>query len=395
MKYLVLTRNPSTVTAYNEWLDDVKQETIVLASTSHQGQYDDFGLSFYFDDYDNNDEVEKVAIDLGRKYPIEAVGIISEIDIIRASKIRNALGLSGQNIESAIAFRQKNIMKDIASANDIACAAYSIVKSERDIANFLESNSFPVVFKPSSGLGSVDTFVVASQSELNEKLDTLNFDDCLVEQFIEGEMLHIDGIVRNGSIAVVSISKYLGSCLDFQVSQPLCSIQLSNESQLYKEALDFTNKIVNAFPFPESSGFHLEVFNTEEGLVFCEIASRIGGAGVNETIVMSHNVNLAHWWLRLQLDLDYSNNVVKSEQLYGWGLIPPQKGEITSLEVQDFDEGVTCRIHTEVGKQYQGAQSSVDSIASFIASASNERLLASKLKSTCKKLHEGVAYKDM
>ena len=103
----------------------------------------------------HSDLLEIEAIHLFEEHPYRAIIALDESDIIRAARLREYLGLKGQHLESAIAFRNKCVMKSIAQNHGIPCASFTPLRSVVDLYDFVKKQKLPVILKPIDEMGSI------------------------------------------------------------------------------------------------------------------------------------------------------------------------------------------------------------------------------------------------
>lgn len=104
--------------------------------------------------------------------------------------------------------------------------------------------------------------------------------------------------------------------------------QLDPGDPLAVELTAFTRAVVAALPPTDRSPFHLEVIIDERtgDLVSCEIACRLGGGHMMETLTLRTGVNPARASVRDQAGLPSPAVITPGRTLYGWILIPPRPG---------------------------------------------------------------------
>lgn len=225
---------------------------------------------------------------------------LSEYEVMEAAQIREMLNISGQKPNEVIKVRDKVLMKEILKNAGILVPTFFELKDIIDNQEVLKySFSDRVVVKPKDGAASsnVLTFANISQflnlleskstgiKELDDENQVSNYE---VESFISGDIYHIDGIMDNGKIALLQVSKYINNCLDYARGRPLGSVQVVNKD-IYK---DFTAKVVKALNIMDSS-FHLEIIqNSRNEIYFLEIANRPGGGDVGKVFELKTGVHL-------------------------------------------------------------------------------------------------------
>jgi biotin carboxylase len=133
-----------------------------------------------------------------------------EQDLIRAARLRHALGLTtGQSLSSALRFRDKILMKQVLSGAGLRVPTFAAADSAVDVLQFVHTHGLPVVVKPRAGHSSIGAVVLRDEEGLKRWVQALSASCCEsggvdrplgldVERFVPGQMYHIDGLVLNG-----------------------------------------------------------------------------------------------------------------------------------------------------------------------------------------------------
>jgi hypothetical protein len=188
----------------------------------------------------------------------------------------------------------------------------------------------PTILKPRDGASSENVIRFESRREAIEAIqegrlpiERFRPEGYEIEEFIEGPILHIDGLVQYGKILTVLGSRYLGTCLGFAEGEPLGSVQLDPVRSV--ALFDWAQRVISAVEIRTGS-FHLEAFQTPGGPVFLEIGARVGGADVVDTFELSTGIHLPSAELSLLVDAE-SRPFVPPPRLtpakrYGWFVFP-------------------------------------------------------------------------
>ncbi|MHB9864511.1 ATP-grasp domain-containing protein [Streptomyces sp. YIM S03343] len=221
----------------------------------------------------------------------------NEYDLERAARIREDLKIPGQSAASALSFRDKAVMKQVAGRT-VRTAGFARLETIVDLTDFIAAHAYPVVVKPVKQGGSRDISVLRGEEDLLEFSRRHWREDLMVEEFVEGPMYHVDAVLAPGYRFVAS-SRYVRSCLGVFSGRNNGSIQLHPEDQFARRLEDFLDRVLDAFDTPEVSAYHLEVFHTpDDELVLCEIASRVGGDRIPALTRLTYGVDLHASWLR-------------------------------------------------------------------------------------------------
>jgi len=249
---------------------------------------------------------------------------LSEYDLLAAAKVREVLGLPGPHEEQAQLTRDKVRMKAAVAAHGLRVPRYL------PLAEALTGGPTGVpwtgrsVLKPRAGATSEGVLIFDGVAPLLDHAATLRdpalVDDFELEEFVEGPILHIDGLVADGKPVTVVVSRYVDSCLAFAQGRPVGSVQLPADQAL----VDWTMDCLAAVAV-ETGPFHLEAIETPGGPVFLEVGARFGGADIVDTFELATGVHLPTSQLRLLVDgpgrWPDAREPGPDEQ-YGWFVLP-------------------------------------------------------------------------
>lgn len=376
MAILILNRLSNQNLPYTEILKDINEEKLLLCASNRSKGFNKIDYDYFetFDNYDSNSNVEYQALKLSEKYNITNVIATSEYDLIRAAAIREQLNLPGQNFKSAIAFRDKIIMKSIAK-DYVLVPKNERITSIIDILNFIKDNGYPFVIKPVDGAGSIETYIIKSEDQLQKFLSKGIRVGYEIEEYIDGDMYTIDGLYLNGILELFWCGMYVNDCLSFQEGKQASNVQIDENHILYARLESFIKKLVKGMPFPRTTTFHCEVFHTRKNELFlCEIASRTGGGGINELGQCYANINLNHVWVKGQCNLISFKELgvkIENKKLFGWLQIPPKNGVLEYIPREDsipFSWIENYTIKAVEGTSFNSASKSSHKIAIAVVS---------------------------
>jgi biotin carboxylase len=227
--------------------------------------------------------------------PAAIVGLY-EHTTLPAARLREHFRVPGTDVWTATLCRDKVRMKQALEEAGMRVPRFLAVDpstSRKDLERFARTIPGRIVLKPRSQAASFGVRILDNAAGLL----ALAADDRIepgyeAEEFIEGTILHLDGIVRDGAIRWFSASKYLDSCYSFQYEGvPLASVTL-DDPVLAARTFQFTADVLRGLRLTDSA-FHLEAFLTPGGeLVFLEIGNRFGGAGVPDQHRVIYGVDL-------------------------------------------------------------------------------------------------------
>ncbi|SCY21140.1 ATP-grasp domain-containing protein [Paenibacillus polysaccharolyticus] len=384
MRTVIINRfSPKTVN-YEEWLDGIEGEFILICKKEHVDDFSNFfDLKVGFDNFEYNDAIYKYIVDLNNEQKVDYIVAAHEYDLSNAGYLRDYLRISGQNGESALRFRNKLLMKEL-TKEIINTPNYSRVNNVFDVINFVVQNGYPIVLKPIDKAGSVGVQIVRDEYALLQILEKGIEENFEIESFIDGEMYHVDGLYQNGKLLFAQPAKYINDCFTL-LNENKCigSMMLEKNNPLFNRLCDSVKLILTKFPTPSHAiAFHAEFFyTTSNEIVFCEIASRAAGGMIPETIYHATGVDILKESIRAQCggSIDY---IPKKDLLAGSILVPPKNGTLVSQNpIIPYDWVLEYLKKTEnIGKKFNGPNTGSHTIASVIFRGKDENEIMNRYK---------------
>ncbi|WP_192509118.1 ATP-grasp domain-containing protein [Pseudoalteromonas aurantia] len=333
---------------------------------------------YRFDDYFNNGEVELEALEIiSSNSDISILGI-AEGDVLRVSACKEALSDPHVTVADTMLFRNKLMMKRAVAQSGFHVPEFAPVSQPFDIIKFIEKHGYPVVLKPVSGSGGTNTFVIKSKAQLRGVLNAKLFnykelsESFMIETFVAGDMYHIDGIVNNNKVELLYVSRYRASCLSYHYGNSLSGHTLDDSHPLYERLKNATNVLVDVFPFQGITPFHLELFETpDDDIVFCEMACRVGGGPIMETLEVATGNRLDELAFKGQIVPEFRDSLRRCGSnmrcAAGWVVVPPQAGLLSVFPNElPFEWVERYYPNAEVGQTYSKANNDSDHIMRFI-----------------------------
>ncbi len=230
---------------------------------------------------DEDAVVRQIVAGVGN-HTIDRVVCMWEPGVVMAAKIREALGIPGMGVEHANTFRNKDLMKQVVVKAGIRTARHASATSIAQVREAAEQIGFPVIVKPISGAGSMDTIRAGSMEELDAALSRVTtYDEVNVEEFIEGDEYTYDTICIDGRIVYENVCYYRPNPLVARSTEWISpqTIALRDLSTpIVQQGIALGHDVLKAMNF--GTGFtHMEWFYTPKGeAIFGEIAARPPGA---------------------------------------------------------------------------------------------------------------------
>lgn len=212
---------------------------------------------------------------------------VSEKDVVMAARVRERLSLPGWPVDLVRQFKDKVVMKDAIRGGGLRPPGFRALTTEDSASgpsslspeDLVRELGLPLVLKPRAEGASRGISVHHMVDSLAAQMRRVDHGKYEVEQFVEGPIVHVDGILRDGRVLFVCASVYVGTCLEYAHGAVLGSTLL-NPGPMRDRATAFALRCVDILGLTHGP-FHLELIVTEEGEpVFLEVGIRPGGADV-------------------------------------------------------------------------------------------------------------------
>ena len=232
------------------------------------------------------------------------VGALEQLQVPLA-QVREALGIEGMDVQTALNVRDKARMKDVLREAGVPCARHQLVGEAREALAFAEAVGFPLVAKPPAGAGAQQTFRLDDPGALHAWLQTVpprRDAPGLLEEFLVGEEHTFDSVTVGGKTVFSSIADYEPPPLEV----------------LRNPWIQWTVLLPRDISAPEYSGIHevgpaalqalgvqdalthMEWFRRPDGSVaVSEVAARPPGAQLTSMIGYVSDINMYRAWAEL------------------------------------------------------------------------------------------------
>ena len=321
-RVLILNRYRLQSAAFHRWLDPRHELFLLNCVTRAVERHPEaaairerYARIAEFEDYIANPSVLETGREWIRKYGIDTVLAFSEYDVLRAARLRDEFGLAGQSQVSALAYRDKLIMKERLVAAGLPTVPHTHLRGPGDLPAFAREVGYPVIVKPRTGTGSKgivqisDAFAAAAfEAEAGEGLT-----GHLAEAFAPHELLHCDGVFVDGTAVFSEAWSWSRTMLEVRDQElPTLAITLDTGDPRRSELLRLAERTLRVLPTPRGAAFHIEFFATAKGLLINEAASRVGGGRIQPALRRLHGIDLVELAARHQVPSSPERLVARS-----------------------------------------------------------------------------------
>lgn len=241
---------------------------------------------------------------LMQRQHIDRIVALDDFDVERAANLREHYRIGGMGDTRARYFRDKLAMRLKAEEEGVPCPAFIKPFHDEDIRHFIDTVPAPWILKPRTQASAAGIKKFEHADDLLKVIAELGPKriDYVLEQFIPGDVYHIDSIAYEGKVVFAKAHKYMSP--PFAVAHGggiFRTHSLAPGSQVSKDLIKLNEQVSKAFGM-KSSAMHTEFLKAHDTgeYYFIETASRVGGAHIAELLEAYSGVNLWSEWATME-----------------------------------------------------------------------------------------------
>ena len=250
------------------------------------------------------EDIRKGAAHLARTERIDRIVALDDFDVELAAMLREYLFVPGMGETTARRFRDKLAMRRRARSGGLPCPAFVHTLNDAEIAAWTTEVPPPWVLKPRSSAAALGIRRIPSASDLWSALETLGDAraDFLLEQFIPGDVFHVDSIVFGLDVRFACVSRYETPPLVVAHDAGIFVTRTLRADDPSAVALEQLNaRVMQSFGLLRGVS-HTEFIRARDGSWhFLETSARVGGAYIVDVVEAATGVNLWREWARLEI----------------------------------------------------------------------------------------------
>ncbi|OLE81941.1 MAG: ATPase [Acidobacteria bacterium 13_1_20CM_2_65_9] len=296
---------------------------------------------------------------VARRHRIERITALDDFDVEMGAMLREHLQVPGMGRTTASRFRDKLAMRMKARNLGIPVPEFAPVFTDQDVNDWLARVAPPWMLKPRSSAAAIGIKKVNSHDELWRALHAAGDQRsrCVLEQFVPGDVYHVDSIVWDGGVIFAVAFKYGRPPMQIAHEGGIFITRRLADGSAEGSALLALNQRLQDGLGLRRGVSHTEFIRQDTGgvplepgreFVFLETSARVGGAFIVDTIEAGTGINLWREWAKIE--------VAGEDGTYS---VPPHRddhsGIVLSLarqELPDMSAYVDPEITTRIRKHH-------------------------------------------
>ncbi len=267
--------------------------------------------AYFLPDEAGAELVVHAAAHLCRERKVHALVALEEFDVITAALAREHLRLPGLDGSRARFFRDKLAMRQRAREAGLLVPDFVPLFNYQEIGEYMERVPPPWVVKPRSDVSSSGIQKLGESEQVWRAIEALDargpLQDrssyYLLEKFVAGEVFHVDSVVEGGEVIFSGASRYGRPPMKVAHEGGVFTTHtLEYGSAEQAELTRLNAELLRALGL-ERGAAHAEFIRGEEDgrFYFLEVAARVGGAYIAETLEAATGHNLWREWARVEV----------------------------------------------------------------------------------------------
>ena len=242
---------------------------------------------------------------IARTHAIDHIVALDDYDVETAGALRDHLRLPGLGESHARHFRDKLTMRTLARDASIPIPEFTGVFNYDQLREFMQRVPPPWLLKPRSEASAMGIITIHHPDELWPVLDQLGDAQSyhLLEQFLPGDVFHLDGLVEDGKLIFAEAHRYARPPMSvYQGGGVFVTRTLERGSAAAKSLQALNRRVLKALDAVRGAT-HVEYIRAHKDgkFYFLECANRVGGANIAETVEFACGLNLWAEWAKIEV----------------------------------------------------------------------------------------------
>lgn len=363
-----------------------------VAVASIPGDYPGFAFGdekIYVDISDADavaDKAEEYQIDgaatCGLDLAMEAIGAVCE-----------RMGLPGPSRAAAKRASNKLLMKQALSEAGVQTAPWICVRNSGELERALDALHFPVIVKAVDLMGSRGIFRCDTREEarLNYKktMDATRQDYCLVEEFIEGTLFGVEGMVAGGEIQFLlpnNTEAFMGA-----TPSPIGhSVPFDQEESLGVQAREQAEKAIRALGL-DNCPVNCDFIYKDGKTYVVELTGRSGATGLSEMVGTWYGINYYETIVKLAMGCEVATDFAKKSFTPNLSrtLLSRRSGRLVRLENRNLpdEDLLELSFNAEPGDEISAYTNGRDRIGQVMLKGKNLKEIREKLEKVLRNIY--------
>ncbi|HVZ82657.1 MAG TPA: ATP-grasp domain-containing protein [Terracidiphilus sp.] len=242
---------------------------------------------------------------MARGSRIDRVVALDEFDQEMAAQIREHMRLKGMNYSTVVRYRDKLAMRTAAREQGFVVPEFTGIFNYDDLRAYMGSVAAPWLLKPRAEASALGIRRMEEPEQVWRALDELSDRQShfLLEQFVPGDIFHVDSIVSEGKVVFAAVHQYGKPPMQVMHEGGVFTTRTVDRASAEWAALTELNARLAPGLGMVRGVTHAEYIRSHADgrFYFLEIAARVGGAFIADLVEQATGVNLWREWAKIEV----------------------------------------------------------------------------------------------
>lgn len=251
------------------------------------------------DDLHHYDQLVRALGYFTHKYgKIDGIDAHNEYWLETEARLRSDFNIPGLKSQNLSAIKKKSEMKQVFIKAGLPVARGKVLHQLSDAKKFVAETGYPLVAKPDSGVGAVNTYKIENENDLKHFFEHQPDSDYIFEEFIEGVIYSFDGLVnQNGNLLYCNAMRNEKGVMETVNDDT--HIYIITLKTIPSDLEEAGKVVIKAFDL-KARFFHFEFFRKSDGsLVALEVNMRPPGGFTTDMWNFASNIDIYKIWAEM------------------------------------------------------------------------------------------------
>jgi biotin carboxylase len=200
-------------------------------------------------------------------------------------------------------------MRARARAAGLRVPEFVATANHAEIAAYLERVPAPWILKPRADAAAIGIQKLDDKDAVWQAIEQLDASErikdraafYLLERFVAGDVFHVDSLTQGGKVIFAGANRYWRPPFEVSRGGVFRSSTVPRGGAVEKELLAFNRKLISALGLTHGAAHAEFIRSAADGkFYFLEIACRVGGAYLAETLEAASGINLWREWAKIE-----------------------------------------------------------------------------------------------
>ena len=252
-----------------------------------------------------NEQITNTVTWMARGRSFDRLVALDEFDMEIAAQLREHMRIPGMGVTAIAFYRDKLAMRMGARDAGFLVPEFARVLNYDELRSYMDRVPTPWLLKPRSEASALGIKKIHNPEELWTALNELGDRQSyfLLEQFVPGDIFHVDSIVSEGKVVFSSVHQYGRPPMQVMHEGGVFTTRtVDRKSREWAELTELNSRLAPGLGLKRGVT-HAEYIraHADGRFYFLEIAARVGGAFIVDLVEHSTGVNLWREWAKIEV----------------------------------------------------------------------------------------------